>query len=441
VYLELAKERTVTKRTVLLRATIRLARPDSIFVQSDGTYLPLGPSAANVYIAVDGRKVSNDSLVDWRTSRPRVAHPFDAVGATRLGGGVHAVALVAEPVSLPLCKAAQSVTEDCTGTSPRAAGGSFAVAHGNMSVLVHPATNVHSQLLTLAAGPFDFHTYGLLAPDNTLTRRLPFASILSTAVPPGVTTVALGSGWLYAAGHSGDAMLTFLVDGRFPGNSISSWSNQDAWHGSELRGPLSVQAFLPPTRRVRQLSLATAEFPWLPMWVPIFPEDPVIYRVGAGTGMVVLSGGMKVAGSASGDYGRSPASSAIIVATSSGDLSLPRPGTRILLAGGTVDIPRGDSGIVMFSAKSRTHGGEQEKSLGGTISLWLTIDGRQVGPRVFQQLTWPDLGSQRSIAVSYLAEGRRALKTGQHDVQVWGRADGRFLRALMWRDLPLVWFD
>jgi hypothetical protein len=74
--------------------------------------------------------------------------------------------------------------------------------------------------------------------------------------------------------------------------------------------------------------------------------------------------------------------------------------------------------------------------------MWITIDGKRRGPMVVQQVLPPgNSGSQRSIAVSYLAAGRQALRPGHHRVRVWGRADGSFFHAWMWRDLPLIWFD
>ena len=185
------------------------------------SYRPQGPSAANVYIAVDGRKSSTDSLVDWRTSEQPTAHPFDAVGALRLRAGRHTVELIAEPASwLPLC-----INHDCTPVGAASPGGSFVVAAANLSVLVHPAMTVVSRFLRSDRGPFDLDTAGLLTPDNRLTGPLPFAELLSATVQRGAAAVALGSGWLYAAAPlSSDAMLTFVVDGRHPGNHRASWA-------------------------------------------------------------------------------------------------------------------------------------------------------------------------------------------------------------------------
>jgi hypothetical protein len=257
------------------------ARPErhSLF-QSDGTYKPNGNSAADTYIAVDGKKASNDSLVDWRTSTRPTAHPFDAVGGLTLPVGRHTVALIAEPASwLPLC-----LNDDCRPSGQPASGGSFLVAAGaNLSVLVHPATRVESQVLGADAGPFDFKTAGLLTSDNKLTGPLPFVPLLSSDVPPGARAVGLASGWVYEAGNGSDAMLSCLVDGRFPGNAVASWTNQDLWHGAEPRGSLSSQAFLAPTARVRTLSLATVEFPWAPTWGN-GGENPTVYSVAARTG-------------------------------------------------------------------------------------------------------------------------------------------------------------
>ena len=315
-YLELIGKRNIEERTTLLRATIRLSRADTVFFQSDGVYRPRGPSAANVYVAVNGGKSSNDSLIDWRTSEQPTAHPFDAVGALRLPAGRHTVELIAEPVSwLPLC-----VNHDCTPVGGASPGGSFVVEAANLSVLVHPATRVVSRVLGSDKGPFDFDTAGLLTPDNKLTGPPPFAQLLATSVERGHAAVALGSGWLYAAAPiSSDAMLTFVVDGRHPGNGAASWANQDLWRGAETRGPLSTHTFLPRQPRVRQVALATVEFPWAPTWVPGQPDNPAVYSVATGTGMTVLSGGLTVAGSTTSSYDGSPNSSGIGVGSSTGD--------------------------------------------------------------------------------------------------------------------------
>ena len=287
-YLELAGQRNIGEPTTLLQATIRLSRTDTVFFQSDGTYRPQGPSAANVYIAVDGRKSSTDSLVDWRTSEQPTAHPFDAAGALRLRAGRHTVEVIAEPASwLPLC-----INHDCTPVGAASPGGSFVVAAANLSVLVHPAMTVVSRFLRSDRGPFDLDTAGLLTPDNRLTGPLPFAELLSATVQRGAAAVALGSGWLYAAAPlSSDAMLTFVVDGRHPGNNRASWANQDLWRGAETRGPLSTQMLLRPHPRVREVALATVEFPWAPTWVPGMPDNPAVYSVATGTGMTVAQRG------------------------------------------------------------------------------------------------------------------------------------------------------
>ena len=303
-YLELAGQRNIGELTTLLRATIRLSRTDTVFFQSDGTYRPRGPSAANVYIAVDGRKSSTDSLVDWRTSEQPTAHPFDAVGA-----------LAYAPVG----------TRSSSSRSPPHGCPSASTTTAHRSVLRRPAGRFRRggepqrsgpssydgrlAIPKLGRGPFDLDTAGLLTPDDTLTGPLPFVELLSATVPRGAASVALGSGWLYAAAPlSSDAMLTFVVDGRHPGNQRASWANQDLWRGAgeETRGPLSTQMFLPPQGRARQVALATVEYPWNPTWVPGQPDNPAVYSVATGTGMTVLTGGMTVAGSTTSTYDNAP---------------------------------------------------------------------------------------------------------------------------------------
>ena len=446
-YAQLANDKEVNAPTTLLRTTINLARPDSVYVQTDGAYRPHGPSAANVYIAIDGQKATNDSLVDWRTSQELDAHPFDAVGAKALARGRHTIELRAEPASLPLCVISGAAATDCRPIGAGAPPGSFDVLAGaNLSVLVHPATHVSSQRLAGDAGPFDLDTGGYLTTSNVLTKPLPFTSLVSSTVPPGERAVALGSGWLYASARVSDAMLAVLVDGRFPGDDTASWANQDLWYGAELRAAVSVHAFIRASKTAQRVALGTVEFPWASNWVPGIPDNPVVYSVAAGSGMTLLSGGLAVAGVAGGAPDSSPNANSTNVVVGSNIAGWgPPTGTNVELASAVVRVPHRSPGVVLFSAKTRTHPGDGSDtgwSSQGALSLWITVDNHQAGPRVLQEVGGPgDSGSQRTIATSYLAAGANRLKPGIHRVAVWGRADGHFFHAWMWRDAPLIWFD
>jgi len=449
IYEQIAVDTAVESPKTLLRAVVNLSRADTLFVQSDGTYRPHGASAANVFIAVDGQKASNDSLVDWRTSQEKDAHPFDAVGSAALGRGTHTIELRAEPPSLPLCfvtgieAGATSVSEDCRPNGGPSSAGSFDVLAGaNLSVLVHPAEHVVSQRLAADAGPFNFDTAGYLTVDNLLTRPLPLTPLLSSTVAPHKRAIALGSGWLYPTARTSDAMLALLIDGRFPGDDTSSWGNQDLWYGAELRAPVSVHEFVRASGKRQDVALGTTEFPWAPDWVPGMPDNPVVYSVAAGTTMTLLTGGFSVAGVAGGSASISPNPEPVTVGSS---LYGPPTGTDVALASGYIEVPRGSPGVVFFSAKALTQGGDGPDTgwtSHGTISLSITIDGKSVGPHVVQQVSAPgDSGSGRTIATSYLAAGKDRLKAGQHQVVVRGRADGSFFRAWMWPNAALIWFD
>jgi hypothetical protein len=83
-YLQLKRNRDVEKPMTLLRTTVTLKHPDSVYVQTDGTDSPKGAgSAADVYVVVDGQKATNDSLTDWRAGEGSDSHPFDAARRCR----------------------------------------------------------------------------------------------------------------------------------------------------------------------------------------------------------------------------------------------------------------------------------------------------------------------------------------------------------------------
>jgi hypothetical protein len=416
VYASLVADRTVDARTTLLRATVRLVRPETVLVTSDGSYAPLGPtSAGRIVVEVDGRRASNGSTLDWRGSLAPEEHSFDAIGLVGLPAGRHSVTLVGEPVD-------------------RLAGPFVVRATSNLSVLVHPAAHAAARTLGQASRSFDFRTSGI----NNQPTMLPHTPLLSVRTGGAADVIALASASDLPAlpDRAGDPMLGLYLDGRFLGIDRSSWSVNDHCQCAELRAPLAVQGrFL--LRGEHLISLDASEFPWNDRQ----GENPVRYRIGAGGRLVALLGGMNVAGVGQSRLpltGASPWDYSAI-GSSTGWPGVPPVGTNVLLAQETVTIPAHDDGVVLFAAKSRVQGDSADG--GGTVSMWLTIDGRRVGSVGLQRLSSPYCESQRSISASYLAAGSGSLSPGAHVVSLYGRAEGTFLHLSLVRDLPLVWFD
>jgi hypothetical protein len=391
-------------------------QPEIVLVTSDGTYAPLGPtSAGRIAVEVDGRRASNGSTLDWRGSLAPEEHSFNAVGLVSLPAGRHSVTLVGEPVD-------------------RFAGPFVVRATSNLSVLVHPAAQAVARTLGQASRSFDFRTNGI----NNRPTALPHTPLLAIRTGGAADVIALASVSDLPAlpDRAGDPMLGLYLDGRFRGIDSSSWSVNDHCQCAELRAPLAVQGrFLLQGKHV--ISLDASEFPWNDRQ----GENPVRYRIGAGGRLVALLGGMNVAGAG---RSRLPVTGASpwdysAIGSSTGWPGVPPVGTDVLLAQETVTIPPLDDGVVLFTAKSRVQGDSADG--GGTVSMWLTIDGRRVGSVGLQRLSSPYCESQRSISASYLAAGSSALSPGDHVVSLYGRAEGTFLHLSLVRDLPLVWFD
>jgi len=130
------------------------------------------------------------------------------------------------------------------------------------------------------------------------------------------------------------------------------------------------------------LSMAASEFPWNDQQ----GENPARYRVGAGARLVALLGGMSVPG---GTRSLLPGTEAspwdyAAIGSSTGWPGVPPVGTDVPLARATVMIPPLGDGVVLFVAKSRVQGGSTDG--GGTVSIWLTIDGLHVGSAGVQRL-------------------------------------------------------
>jgi hypothetical protein len=411
-YLSLSAEKVVSERSTLLSAQIRLARPNSVFIEAAGTFAPAAPqSAGSIFVTLDGRRVTNESRVDWRESFDAVRHTFDAAGAARMTAGLHTVSLVAQP----------------------AAGALAVSASSNLSVFVHPARTVVTRALAKEAGPFEFRSYGTTGPDT------PHRALLRARVDGRLKTVALASVSARSARHDGDAMIGIYRNAAHPGPAASLWSVNDICTCAEPEGPLFAQAFLGAGRKRSVVSLDASEFPW---WTSL-GENPASYSVEPGARLIVLNG-LRVAGRAralADGYPdtRGTATDFWCLASDVGWPGCAATGTDVLVAQGTLQVGQSAPGVIFFAAESRVQADNADA--GGSVSMWLTVDGARRGSTGVQELRAPSSVSERTIAASYLSAGPERLRPGRHVVRLYARADGSFIHVSLVRDLPLVWFD
>ncbi|MEN1972292.1 hypothetical protein WCE34_08115 [Luteimonas sp. MJ204] len=423
-YLQLEADRTLDGGpTLLLEATLDMPRAAWIYLQSDGVHAPLDAAQANAFITVDGRPVSNDSIIDWRGSRAPNQHAFNAIGAVRAGPGPVHVALHA-----------------------RAAGGKAVVKAGaNLSILVEPAARVVEMRMEDASPWLDFDTRD--TPEGTPIPERGRSTLLSAAAGNSSgPVVAMGSGHSYVSQSPGDAMWGLFLNGRESPLDSATWSINDLFAlGAEVQAPMFVQALYPDPPANSDVQLVATESPYYrPMMAS---TNAARYRVGRGARLVTLAGGMRVVGrgltpkhdyQANGHHRRYAYT--CIGTNGFRPEKCPPLGRDVVVGKGRACIPQGHNGVVMFSAKTRIQGDENDP--GGTVSLRLRINGKEVGAASEQTLgPLPHSVSTRTIGASYLAAGKRALPEGCHDVEAVGRATGDFRNISLNVDLPLLWFD
>ena len=403
-YLALAADKLITARGAVLTTTIVLPTGAWVYLQSDGVYHPDVKGVASMSLSVDSATVGSSATIDWTRSTNAVEHSFEVIGAVNLAAGVHTIALTANPVS-----------------------GSFRVgASTNLCVMVDPAPVVSAQTLTADRGPFDFTTLNI-QPGTPV----PHTPLLSENVAAsGQQIIALAAGRVYEAGQEGgDPMLGIYLDGKSPGNAKAVWTVNDMWSGAEQQAPVFTHAFLSAiSPGAHVVSLDAAEFPW----PSLMREDPAVYKVGAGTTLIVLQGQMPVAGS-------TPRSDLFDYEGDWFAIGGTNTGKDLVLASADFIVPPDHTGVVQFAAKSRVQGDKRDP--GGTVELWLELDGVRVGSTGLQRTRSPNGDSQRSISASFLAAGENALRPGSHRIEVHTRAQGTFTYMSLVNDLPLVWFD
>jgi hypothetical protein len=419
-HLVLDADRAVDGAAALLATTVEAPRAAWAYLHADGSYAPTSPAMANVYITVDGRRVSNESVVDWRGSIAPNARAFNAIAAVRLPAGVSRVAL-----------------------HGRSTGPVTVRAGSSLSILLDAADTATSVALDAPSPWLDLDTRG--TPEGTpLPARGRHAVLATRAGNRTGPVVAFASGRSYISDSPGDAMWGIFLNGREPRLHSATWSINDLFVGAEVQAPMFAHALFPSPPHDSRIDLVASESPY---YVPrMASTNAVRYRVGAGTRLVTLAGGMQVVGRGFAprhDYvtrGSHRRYAYVCIGTNGfRPEKCPPMGTEVVLGRAKVCIPRGHDGVVMFSSRTRIQGDDHDA--GGTVSLRLHIDGRDVASNAQDLGPRPHAVSTRTIGTSYLAAGAHALRPGCHEVQAIGHAVGDFRNISLNADLPLLWFD
>ncbi len=417
-----------SEKFVLLQNSVNLKSADNILVQSDGRYfLSSGSVAALMQVYVDGKPIGNESVIDWRNSNSIQQHSFNSIGAIYLSAGRHTIQLIGSVIG---------------------GNGSFAVgANSNLSIFVHPAENLLASEMKNDTAPIDLDTSAWDS-KNTIAPAYPGLNIASIVTRPNPgDIVAISSGRVYKYGADGDALLKIYENGVDPGNNYSSSSMQDVCTCAETQAPFYSHAFLPGRTASTEVSLNASEGPWYQKGI----SDPASYRIGATSSILVMHGGLQVAGSGPMVLNNNTSTKAAnsinqpwfwtCIATTTGASGCSDVGSSNIIASEKINIPINHHGNIMFSAKARIQGDPADA--GGTVFLYITIDGKQMGSIGVQSLGGNGASiSERTITASYFATGTEKLSSGDHLVQVYAVGNGSSYKNLsMAQTLPLVWFD
>lgn len=418
VYLSLAKDVRVTNLNQVLLTT-NIFGGQTALLCADGDFQPLGASLVNAFITVDGKKVSNDTVINWNGSLKPVAHSFRAISAVRLAPGPHVIALVAN------------------GSRAFIVG-----ANANLSIMTEPAGKIESAIL---------HDDSPVIAVNTPSVRngidpLRFISIGDATVDAkaGEPVVLLGAGRSFYAGvgrkDNGDAMWGFWIDGAEATANEATYADNDMFEGAELQAPMFVQGFFEFSEGRHTVTMGASAEPW-PADIGM---DGVRYKVGAGSRLIALHGGIVVAGHSVAidaerdfvQYNRFPYQ---CVSSSKGWKGCPATNQDIQVSSGTITVPEEHNGIIFISAMTRLQGDRHDQ--GGRFEMWLMVDGVRQGSTGVQELSSPSSVSTRTVAASFMTTGDSALSPGRHVVQLYIRATGHFIHLAITRNMPILWFD
>jgi hypothetical protein len=221
-YSQLSADTSVySTNKVILQQTIDVPHSGWAYFESDGRVFPSGGRAsADVWISVDGLKVSNSSVVDWSKTTNGQQHGYNCIGATYLSSGKHVVKLIARSLN----------------------SRSFTFGEkSNLSALTNVAPTVKTASLNSDTATLSFNTQGLTGTSVLPTSPITTVNISNIRTSP---VVALASARAYEYGHPGDPLMSITMDGATLPNDTASWSDNDLYSGAENQAPFYVQAYI-----------------------------------------------------------------------------------------------------------------------------------------------------------------------------------------------------
>lgn len=368
-YTQLSSDYLVTDNTmtgqVVLQQTLTLTAWTQVFFEADGRFFPhLSYGLATMEIRKDGSRISNASILDFRTIHP-MQHAFNCIAQTWVAPGTHTIQLVGY-------------------NHPSVQGGMFYVgATTNLSVVVNPSTEGTNLAIANDSGEINVATLGFHPPGP-----LAFVTVLSAAYTASAAPIVLlSSGRVFdPLNKYGDALWGTYINGACPSNAQQQWSVNDLSLGSETHTPMFGQALYSNSGTVT-IQLAATELPYESQGI----ENPVEYLVGSTTTLVALSGNIPIHGGAA----QVPSGNCAPNTYVGAGLASQNFWTT------SFTVSSGQNGNVMFLAKTRV--GDCTDSGPGEVKLQLVLDGNFVGSVGVQDFFQNETCHGRTIGASYLA--------------------------------------
>ncbi len=388
-----------------------------VLILADGALRPDGEQRAVLHLAIDGHAEGSAAVLDWHGAHYPVTHGFRLLAAATVPPGQHRITL-------------EAASDGSAGILPGA----------TLSVLERPAAHLRQQMASPDTPVIEPDVPGGLTDADQLPH-----TVFAQARAAGGPAIALAAGSVSYAGdgklHFGDAWWGLWLDGSEATANEASYADNDICRCAELTAPLALQGYFAGDRATgRVIGVgATAE-----TWGAATGTNTVRYRVQPDSALVLLDGGMQVAGGlqvvdaahGGGGVRRFPYYCA---GSATGYTGCNQAGTPRVIGAGTVDVPPHHDRAILFSAALRIQGGSHDH--GGRIEMWLELDGRRASAVAVQDLAPRSSVSTRTMTLSYLAGGATALAAGPHPVALVVRAAGDFQHLAVTRNVPLIWFD
>lgn len=454
------------KNKDIIKVSIVSDKVRRVFLHAEGRIIPFsGKAVAMLRLVQNNQNVGSTSMIDWSSSYDNALaqHMFNLIGVVKLQPGLNSISLsainlkdgvsyrIGGGASLAVLETSaekiqiQELTADSSAFQDKIIPRFLKANKDEMKVMIEKVIKAEKEVINNPKALSVFN-------ESYVTENAQKFLQLKDKLKKSAAILMSGS-FFYSGRPIGDdglrsgygdaaAGISFSNSSKLkcPDSKKASWAVNDLWPGAETTSPVFAHGLYQEGQPDNLVSAIGVPFRW-PYWALSVHPNASKFSIGAKTALISIENPKILSKELSSFEQSCNQNLTVCIGSDSNFSGCGKLNNVVSLKSTQIMIPQGHDGIVMFVAKTRVAGGDNDRGDRGFAHLAILIDGKKVGTEGIQELTLGHADSQRTISASYLSTSQNRLSEGMHTVEVVGWGEGRFSHLMYFQDLPLLYFD